>query len=87
MISPKREPEPNPAKASTVDVMFSARTPAETRIDLEHRDFERHGAGASGYRDGLASTQGWPWILDHFVVAADTGGRFNDNREGARERD
>ena len=77
-ISPNREPEPNPAKASTIEVTFTASTPAQTHIDLEHRDFERHGAGADQYREALASAKGWRWILDRYVAAGSIGGQFAD---------
>jgi uncharacterized protein YndB with AHSA1/START domain len=69
-ISPRREPEPNPVKASTVEITFVAKTPGQTRVELEHRDFQRHGDGALEYRAALASTRGWSWILDRYVVVA-----------------
>jgi uncharacterized protein YndB with AHSA1/START domain len=69
-ISPRREPEPNPAKASTLDITFVADTPARTRVMLEHRDFERHGTGAAEYCAALASPRGWSWILDRYNAAA-----------------
>jgi uncharacterized protein YndB with AHSA1/START domain len=68
-ISPRREPEPNPGKASTLDVTFVADTPARTRIMLEHRDLERHGHGAAEYRAALASAEGWPWVLNRYAAA------------------
>jgi hypothetical protein len=38
---------------------------------MEHRDFDRHGEGAEGYRAALASEQGWPYILGRYAAAAD----------------
>ena len=73
-ISPTRVPEPNPAKASTVDVQFEAHTPALTRVVLDHRDFERHGDGAVDYRQALGSPEGWPWILERYASAASADG-------------
>ena len=69
-ISARREPQPNPAKASTLEVTFAADTPQRTRVLLEHRDFERHGGGAPEYCAALASPRGWSWILDRYVTAA-----------------
>lgn len=69
-ISPGREPEPNPARASTLEVTFLPDTPASTRVKLEHRDLERHGDDAPEYRAALASPQGWSWILDRYRAAA-----------------
>jgi uncharacterized protein YndB with AHSA1/START domain len=74
-ISPRREPQPDPAKASTIEVGFAAPRPGLTRITLEHRDFARHGAGAREYRDAMASPQGWPRILERYVSAATAGER------------
>jgi uncharacterized protein YndB with AHSA1/START domain len=69
-ISPRREPEPNPAKASTLEITFVADTPGRTHVVLEHRDFARHGSGAPEYRAALASPRGWSWILDRYVAVA-----------------
>ena len=62
---PSRESVPDPARASEVEVRFEDR-----RVELEHRGFERHGDGAEGYRDGMGSPQGWPWLLERFAGAA-----------------
>ncbi len=70
-ISPRREPEPNPAKASEVEVRFEPAADGRTLVVLEHRGFERHGPEGPGYRDALASPQGWPWILERYAAASD----------------
>jgi uncharacterized protein YndB with AHSA1/START domain len=67
-IGPRREPEPNPAKASTLEVTFLPDTPARTRVVLEHRDLERHGSGAADYRAALASPRGWASILARYAA-------------------
>ena len=62
--------ETNLAFASEVEVRFIAETPVRTRVELEHRNFERMPdvEGAKGMRDGVDS--GWPGILDLFKAAA-----------------
>ncbi len=69
-INPRREPEPNPYKASTVEVKFEPAGPNETRILLNHRAFENHGEGCEDYRAALASPRGWPYLLECYTAAA-----------------
>ena len=68
-ISPRREPEPDPAKASEVEVRFDREEGGVTRVRLEHRDFDRHGEGSAGYAQMLAAPAGWPFLLDRFSAA------------------
>ena len=39
-----------------------------TRVELEHRAFERRGEGADGYRAAMDSPQGWPLLLERFAA-------------------
>jgi hypothetical protein len=39
--------EPNLTKSSEVEIRFSPLGDGSTRVDLEHRHFERHGAGGA----------------------------------------
>ncbi|MGO1074328.1 SRPBCC family protein [Inquilinus sp. CA228] len=64
-VSPDRAPEPE-ERASEVEIHFLAEG-SGTRIELEHRDFERHGDGAGRLREGMASPGGWPLILADFA--------------------
>lgn len=64
-VSPKRTPEPS-GKESEVEIRF-VQASGGTRVELEHRDFERHGEGARQLREGMASRQGWPLILACFA--------------------
>lgn len=64
-----------PERASTVEVTF-ADADDGTRVAVEHRDLDRHGAQAPAYREGLGSAAGRPAILERFADAAsDAGGR------------
>jgi uncharacterized protein YndB with AHSA1/START domain len=65
-IAPDRVPEPNPDKASEVEVSFSEIGKQETRVKFEHRNFEKHGEHAESYKQALSSPQGWKYILDKF---------------------
>jgi uncharacterized protein YndB with AHSA1/START domain len=59
--------DPDPTHASEVEVRFVALGPAETRVELEHRGFERHGAGAGGVRAGIEAPSGWTFVLERYA--------------------
>jgi uncharacterized protein YndB with AHSA1/START domain len=65
-INPRWQIETDPAKTSEVEVRFIAETPDTTRVELEHRNLERHGEGWEAERDGVASQNGWPLYLQRF---------------------
>lgn len=60
-VGADRAPEPE-ERASEVEILFLPEG-SGTRIELEHRDFEKHGDGAERLREGMGSPQGWPLIL------------------------
>jgi uncharacterized protein YndB with AHSA1/START domain len=66
-ISPQWQLEPDPDKTSEVVVRFIAEAPDRTRVELEHRNLDRHGAGWEAERDGVAGDGGWPLYLDRFA--------------------
>ena len=69
-ISPHWQLETDPAKASEWEVRFSAETAGRTRVEIEHRNLERHGAGWEAVRDGVAAPEGWPLYLQRFAEVA-----------------
>jgi uncharacterized protein YndB with AHSA1/START domain len=71
-IAPDRAPEPNPARASEVEVRFVPQGPPGTRVELEHRGLSRHGADGDAYREALGSPDGWPLMLDRYAAALTT---------------
>jgi uncharacterized protein YndB with AHSA1/START domain len=62
--------DPDPTHASEVEVRFVALGPAETRVELEHRGFEHHGAGAGGVRQGIEVPSGWTYVLELYAKHA-----------------
>lgn len=63
------KPDPRPAHCSELEVRFIVDGARRTRVELEHRHFERMGAapGASQRRD---VDGGWPHLLERFAAAA-----------------
>jgi uncharacterized protein YndB with AHSA1/START domain len=66
-ISPQWQIETDLEKTSEVEVRFVAEAPERTRVELEHRNLDRHGAGWETERDGVGGDQGWPLYLDRFA--------------------
>ena len=67
-ISPHWQIETNLEKTSEVEVRFIAETPQRTRVELEHRDLQRHGDGWEGVREGVRGNEGWPLYLERFAA-------------------
>jgi uncharacterized protein YndB with AHSA1/START domain len=65
-ISPQFRIETDLEKTSEVEVRFISESPERTRVELEHRNLERHGAGWEGARDGVGGAAGWPLYLQRF---------------------
>ena len=66
-ISPQWQVEPDPGKTSEVEVRFIADAPDRTRVELEHRNLDRHGEGWEAAREGVGGDQGWPLYLERFA--------------------
>jgi len=66
-ISPYWQIETDPEHTSEVEIRFVAESPERTRLELEHRNIERHGPGWEGVRDGVADDAGWTFYLDRYA--------------------
>jgi uncharacterized protein YndB with AHSA1/START domain len=62
--------EPDLAKASEVELRFTREADGSTRVDLEHRHLDRHGADAAGIRTAVDSEGGWGGLLAMFAAQA-----------------
>lgn len=67
-IGPTWQLEPDPQSASEVDVRFVAEGPQRTRVQLEHRNIDRHGPGWEAVRDGVEGDDGWPRYLTRYAT-------------------
>jgi uncharacterized protein YndB with AHSA1/START domain len=66
-ISPRWQIETDPDRASEVEVRFVAEAPDRTRVELEHRNLDRHGEGWEQLRESVAGEGGWPGCLARFA--------------------
>jgi uncharacterized protein YndB with AHSA1/START domain len=72
-ISPQWQLETDPENASEVEVRFVAETPHRTRVELEHRNIDRHGPGWTALANGVSDDAGWPLYLSRYAALC-TGG-------------
>jgi len=71
-ISAQWKPEARVALASEVEVRFVADAAGGTRVELEHRNFERMGA-ADGETMRKGVDGGWPGLLELFARQVSAG--------------
>jgi hypothetical protein len=68
------------AKASEVEIRFTAEAGGTTLVELTHRKIERHGDGAEQLRDIFDGPGAWVTILDFFAK------KVEDRNEGSQGR-
>ena len=72
-LNPRFQIETDHAKTSEVEVRFIPETAGRTRVELEHRHLDRHGAGWPEERDAVAGEGGWPLYLRRYEDVVDEG--------------
>ncbi len=66
-ISPHWQIETGPERTSEVEVRFTSEAPERTRVELEHRNLDRHGEGWEQTRESVGGEVGWPGCLRSFA--------------------
>jgi uncharacterized protein YndB with AHSA1/START domain len=66
-VTPEWGYQPDLAQSSEVEIRFSPVADGGTRVDLEHRLFERHGSGAPTMRTAVDSPNGWTGVMQLFA--------------------
>jgi uncharacterized protein YndB with AHSA1/START domain len=67
-IDPRWQIEPNKENTSEVEIRFVAESAERTRVELEHRNLDRHGPDWENVRDGVSSDGGWPLYLQRYAA-------------------
>jgi uncharacterized protein YndB with AHSA1/START domain len=67
-ISPQWQIETEPDNVSEVEVRFVAEGPERTRVELEHRNIDRHGPGWEAITYGVQGDAGWPLYLSRYAA-------------------
>jgi uncharacterized protein YndB with AHSA1/START domain len=67
--------ETDPARTSEIEVVFLAEGPDRTRVELEHRNLERHGDGWEGMRSAVGSPGGLDRGMTAFADEISASGR------------
>jgi uncharacterized protein YndB with AHSA1/START domain len=72
-ISPQWRLETDPEQTSEVEVTFVAESENRTRVELEHRHIDRHGAGWQALSEGVDGDEGWPLYLARYATLLEEG--------------
>jgi uncharacterized protein YndB with AHSA1/START domain len=72
-IGPTWQVESEPDNTSEVEVRFIAESAARTRVELEHRNLDRHGPGWQSVSDGVGHEAGWLLYLDRYAALFTAG--------------
>jgi uncharacterized protein YndB with AHSA1/START domain len=72
-IGPTWQVETEPENTSEVEVRFVAESPERTRVELEHRNIDRHGPGWQSVSEGVGHDQGWPLYLARYAALFSPG--------------
>jgi uncharacterized protein YndB with AHSA1/START domain len=70
-IGPTWQLETDPEKTSEVEVRFVRESDTRTRLELEHRNLERHGEQWRAVADGIGGEAGWPLYLQRYSAVVD----------------
>ena len=70
-LSPEWQIESDLERTSEVEVRFTAESAERTRVELLHRNLDRHGPGWESLREGVGGEGGWPLYLARFAAAID----------------
>jgi uncharacterized protein YndB with AHSA1/START domain len=62
--------DPDPAKASRVEVTFHDEGNGKTRVELVHSQLDRHGADWEKIRESVGSMGGWVGIMEKYAATA-----------------
>ena len=68
------------AHASEVEVRFTPEA-GQTKVELEHRHFERHGESGERLRTAVEKPEGWSYVLGNFAKAVSDPGYPQYTRE------
>jgi hypothetical protein len=80
-VGPSWQYEPDLARSSEVEIRFTPLPDATTRVDLEHRYFERHGAGAAAMRGYMDAPNVWVGLLGIYRGSAEKPDESSPRKE------
>jgi hypothetical protein len=67
LVAPDWVCDPDMAKASEVEIRFTAEGPSATLVELEHSKLERHGEGYERLREMFDGPTAWAGILELYT--------------------
>ena len=69
-LNPEFKYDPDPQRASRVDVRFTDVGDGRTTVELEHSQLDRHGDGWEQLKVGISGDGGWRSIIELFAERA-----------------